>query len=424
MVTGYRHLLDGHGEVVAELRARIHDHGPITFAEFMSVALYWPHGGYYAAAAHLGPDGDFYTAPLTHPVFGALIARQLAHVWHALGRPSPFWVAEAAAGTGRLAADVVAHAPLVDQRFAESLRYVAIDVSAPVSAHGRAGAWLRAGGLPLRSLRGCIIANELLDALPVHRVTVRGGRLLELFVTLDERGAFAEVEGEPSTPALAERLAGLGIELPEGYRTEINLAMEEWLREASAALDEGLVLLFDYGHEADAYYDASRDRGTLRCYHRHTLNANPYVMVGRQDISVHVELTTLRRAAEAAGFRPVGQTSQAAFLRGLGLAGYRDDIAQRRDLTPFTRRANLRALDDLVDPEGMGDFKAVAFGKGAWEPDLDGFKPDPAGSQKKNGSGARALLAQGLAPLATPGHMVPEGVEEPAALPTWDELTR
>lgn len=337
--------------------------GPLTFAEFMEVALYWPDGGYYASRRSFGPLGDFYTAPLAHPVFGALVARQLLATWRALGCPAPFAVVEAGAGDGTLALDVTAHAAALESGFADALTYTAVDLREPPP--GFPARWIRSGGVPALGGSGVVLANELLDAMPVHRVTVEGGRLRELFVDAAPEGGFAEVAGEPSTPALSGRLDRLGVTLSEGYRTEICLGAEAWLREAFAAVERGYLLLVDYGHEASAYYDESRRAGTLRCYSGHTLGMNPYVNVGRQDISAHVEFTSARSAAVAAGFAKAGEMSQAEWLRSLGVEAYRAEIAERSGLGRVERRANLRGVDVLLDGEGMGGFRALLFAKDA-----------------------------------------------------------
>ncbi len=395
-------------DVQGELRRRIGGRGRITFAEFMRVALYWPNGGYYAIRAAPGPQGDFYTAPLTHPVFGALLARQLAQMWRAMGSPSPFWVLEPGAGTGTLGRDVVRYAAGADPAFAAALRYVGVDVRA-ADAGGLA---LRSDGLPFRRVRGVVLANELLDAMPVHRVTVADGELRELYVGLDADGGFEERAGEPSTPELARRLDSLAVSLSEGHRAEMNLGLDAWCRDAAEALDAGYVLVIDYGHEAAAYYDASRRAGTLRCYAAHTLNADPYRDPGAQDISVHVELTSLRSAAEAAGLSVLGSASQAGFLRALGFDAFRADVAGRRDITAPVRAANLRALDALVAPEGMGAFRVLAFGKSV-EGALEGFA---AGAPTRASDELRLS-----APLATEAHMPLGGAPQPR-MPTWEEL--
>jgi SAM-dependent MidA family methyltransferase len=404
----------------AELRARIRATGPISFAEFHQVALYWPTDGYYTGTSPVGEHGDFYTAPLTHPVFGALVGEQLIQMWRLMGSPQPFWVLEPGAGSGRLALDVVSYITLRDPDFTKALHYVGIDIAPPASPLPDGVEWLQSSGLPMHELQGCILANELLDATPVHRVVQQHGRLCELLVGLDQHGAFAEVVGEPSTAALSQRFEDLGIKLPDGYRTEVNLGLEPWLRGVSDAMERGYVLLIDYGHEAATLYDDSRSQGSLRCYYRHTLNANPYQHVGRQDISAHVDFTSLRRAAISVGLAPLGYASQLEFLSNLGWAGHRDDIAQRSGLTPRVRQANLNAMDTLVDPAGMGQFKVMGLGKKVPAAPLLGFSH---ASATEDVMAAVRVLAP--APLATPGHMplAPRGAEE-IELPSWREMIR
>ena len=384
MTMAFPHTLAPTGAEI-ELRRRIADAGAITFPEFMAVALYWPDGGYYPSRRAFGPEGDFYTAPLTHPVFGALVARQLEEMWSALGRPDPFWVVEQGAGNGRLWADVIDAAAALGHDFARAMRYIAIERAGPPrdqtlplgnSDVGSLVGWVTASALPVRGLRGVVLANELLDALPVHRVTVEGGVMREVRVGLSKAGAFEERLAQPSE-GISERLDALGIRLSEGHRAEVCLALDDWAADTALSLDAGYLLIVDYGHEAQTYYDDSRRRGTLRCYHQHTLNMDPYRNVGRQDISVHVELTSLRRAATAAGLDEAGSATQADFLRALGFDAYRADVAARRDVPTPTRVANLRALDTLVAPEGMGVFKVLAFSKGVPPSPLSAFSPPP-----------------------------------------------
>lgn len=368
-----------------EARRRIAERGPITFAEYMELALYWPDGGYYPSRRVFGPAGDFYTAPLAHPAFGALIVRQLLAAWRALGEPDRFAVVEPGAGDGRLALDVLAHADALSGGFSRALEYAAVDVRDPPPDFP--AAWLRA--VPRTGGAGVVLANELLDAMPVHRVTVRGGRLRELRVDAAPEGGFVEVESEPSTPALARRLSQVGARLSEGHRAEINLGLDAWFAEAFAAIERGYLILIDYGHDAGAYYDESRRMGTLRCYSGHTLGMNPYAAMGRMDIGAHVEFTSVRAAARAAGFAPAGETSQAELLASLGIASLRADVESREGLTRAERAANLRGMDALTDPEGMGAFRALAFAKNAPADGVLGAAPPESAP----------------APLAGPGHV-------------------
>ncbi len=407
----------------AEARRRIAERGPITFAEFMDVALYWPEGGYYTTRRAFGAAGDFYTAPLTHPAFGALLSGQLRSMWELLGRPQPFVVFEAGAGTGRLASDIAAQAPLLDREFGAELRLHAFDRGVPTAGEGRAAGEAgvsasAAASVPVSSgdpavdgeglgKAHVILANELVDAMPAHRVTWQDGELREIYVGASPDGRLTEVVGAPSTSALGERLAAVGARLSEGYRAEVNLAMGGWMGWAFGAISRGYLLLIDYGREAAAYYDESRRLGTLRCYERHTLSMDPYAHVGRRDISVHVEFTSLRAAAAAAGFAEAGSMSQAELLRGLGADALRGEIAGRADLSRAARTGNLRQIDLLMDPGGMGSFRALAFAKDAPLQGALGAARGPAGP----------------APLPGEGHMPIPGMAV-GRLPSWEELLR
>lgn len=371
-----------------EARRRIAERGPITFAEYMEIALYWPDGGYYSSRRVFGPAGDFYTAPLAHPAFGALIARQLRAAWRALGEPRPFAVVEVGAGDGRLALDVLAQAEALSGGFSRALTYLAVDVREPPPDFP--AAWTRQAAVPRVGGAGVVLANELLDAMPVHLVTVRGGRLRELRVDAAPEGGFVEIESEPSTPALAERLSQVGARLSEGHRTEVSLGLDSWFAEAFATIDLGYLILIDYGHDADAYYDDSRRVGTLRCCSGHTLGMNPFAATGRHDIGAHVEFTSVRAAARAAGFAPAGEASQAQLLASLGMASLRADVAEREGLSRAERAANLRGMDALTDPEGMGAFRALAFAKNAPAEGVLGAAPPESAP----------------APLAGPGHIL------------------
>jgi SAM-dependent MidA family methyltransferase len=399
-----------------EIRRRITADGPITFADFMGIALYWRDGGYYTTGAAFGADGDFYTAPLTHPAFGSLVARQIEEMWVTAGSPKRWWVVEAGAGLGVLATDVVA--AVGDPSggpMAGILRYLAVDRSRPQQPVVGLS-WAQSLALPVRGLHGVVLANELFDAMPVHRVTVEGGVLREVFVGLEESPGpdgtrrFIDVLGPP-TPGVAERFDVLGVTLAEGYRAEVCMEMDTWMTGAGRAMESGYLLLVDYGHEADAYYDGNRHRGLLRTYFKHTLGMDPYVRVGRQDLSVHVELTSLCRAAAAAGFEEAGATTQAEFLRSMGMDAYRAGIASRSDLPRAVRVANLAALDALMDPDGVGGFKVLAFAKGVPAAGLSGF------------SGLAPDLGTS-APMPISGGLEFSGVEQVVDMPSWENLLK
>ena len=354
--------LTEHPALASRIRKEIRRTGPMPFARFMELALYDPDGGYYRSAeARPGRGGDFVTAPELHPIFGEMLARAVEEAWGALGRPDRFVVREHGAGEGALALAMLPSLP-------PAIRY------APVEVDERRLATLRdrltEAGLAERLVDatgpfdGVVIANEVLDALPVHRVRQVGGALRELAVDVGEDGQFVEAVVEPPTPALAGRLTDEGIELVEGQTAEICLALDGWLRDAVAPLERGLVILIDYGYPAIELYDPVRRRdGTLRAYVRHQVSDDPYRLVGRQDLTAHVDVTAVERAAHGAGLTSIGITTQAEALMGLGIEDRLREI-QADPATTMEDYTLLRsALMRLLDPAAMGRFRVMVFGR-------------------------------------------------------------
>ncbi len=381
-----------------ELAHRVETRGKVTFAEFMDLALYWPRGGYYRGPSPTGADGDFYTAPGAHPVFGALLCLQLYQMWRILERPNPFWVVEAGAGGGLLSRDVVEFAPSLPDEFHHSLRYLSLDPSPDHRATNDAAPPLiqplATDSLPLAGITGCILSNELLDALPVHVVEKHDGRILEMYVTLQD-GKIVEELDEPSTPALSHRLESLGIDLAEGQRAEINFAMSSWLREASQALTQGFLLTIDYGREAADLYSAKRFRGTFTTFYRHTQTDNLYVRIGQQDMTAQVDFTTLMSLAGELGLSNTGYLTQAKFLSNLGLRRW---IARlpTLGLTQQPRDANRMGMLQLIRPDGMGGFKVLVQAKNMDDTRLWGLQPSTESSD---------LINQLHPPLLTDRHV-------------------
>jgi SAM-dependent MidA family methyltransferase len=354
--------LADHPALAARIRDEITRTGPMPFAWFMELALYDPEGGYYRSAdARPGRAGDFLTAPELHPIFGEMLARAVEEAWEMLRRPEPFVVREHGAGEGALALAMlpalpppIGYSPVeVDDRRLGTLQRRLADA-------GLAGRISLSDG----PFDGVVIANEVLDALPVHRVRRRHGALRELAVDLAPDGAFVEVEVEPTTPALATRLADEGVDLVDGQTAEICLAIDDWLANAARPLRRGLVVLVDYGYPAAELYDPVRRRdGTLRAYVRHQVTDDPYRLVGRQDLTAHIDVTGVERAAVAAGLTSVGVTTQAEALMGLGIEGRLREI-QADPATTMEDYTLLRsALLRLLDPAAMGRFRVMVFGR-------------------------------------------------------------
>jgi SAM-dependent MidA family methyltransferase len=370
--------------LIEQIAAETRRSGPMPFARFMEIALYDPEAGYYTAdragevPAGPGREGDFLTAPEGHPIFGWAVARHLESVWLALDRPTRFAVREHGAGTGALAAAILDGLRRSGSALLAAIRYQPIDASP-----GRlAGLRSRLAALGLaehleddsdRPEAGAVLANELLDALPVHLVEGGAdGTLLERFVTLDPDGGLATTLGPPSTDALATRLKTEGIHLEPGQPAEVCLVLDRWMAETAASLEHGELLLIDYGFPATELYRPERG-STLRAYHRHRVHADPFVAIGRQDLTAHVDLTAVERAATDAGLAPIGETTQARFLAVLGagelLVGLQDNPAT--DIAGYLEAR--AALVRMLDPRVTGSFAVLAFGRGLDQGAIRGF---------------------------------------------------
>lgn len=356
------HLLE---IIRAELRAR----GALTFARYIELALYHPEHGYYGAAGpRIGPGGDYYTSADVSPLFGAAIGRQLHEMWETLGRPDPFTVLEYGAGKGTLAADILGWAGAAHPDFFAATAYLVRELSPGLRAYQRGALrrlpvrWIEPGDLRHGSLTGCVLSNEVADALPFHRVRVSGGALRELWVATAGEG-LVEREGEPSTPALQAALDADGVVLADGRTAEINLRAPAWMAEQIALLDRGYALTIDYGDIAPELYGPRRANGTLACYYRHTRNAEPFERVGRQDITAHVNFTALGRAVRAAGGQVAGYTTQGFFLASLGLG---EALVARQAGTEDTRawERERAAVEQLIRPDGLGGFRVLIARKG------------------------------------------------------------
>jgi SAM-dependent MidA family methyltransferase len=347
------------------LHERIRASGPISFAEFYELAMYHPRHGYYFRN---DPTQDFQSSPNVHPVFGATIARQLADFWRLMDRPARFDAFEAGAGSGRLAADVLRYARSAEPDFLDAVRYVVQDVTLVGDEGIRR---LEDAGVPLEKvsvasslpdfaqIEGCVLSNELLDALPFRRVRVRAGHLYELMVGLEE-GHLVDVESEPR-PELTAHLRSLAVLPGEGCEAEVSLTAPAWMTRAASALKRGFVLSLDYGYEVEELYAPFRRRGTLLTFYRHTSGDDPYVRIGRQDITASVDFTSVRRAGESAGLSTLLQSTQSEFLASLGVGEALVERPQPDQLEAYY--ALRRAVLELTDGAGLGRIKVLIMGK-------------------------------------------------------------
>lgn len=381
-------------ELTEILKDEIRRAGSITFARFMELALYHPEQGYYSTPrTKIGRGGDFYTAPSVSPLFGAMIARQLEEMWRLAGQPAAWSIVEFGPGTGKLAGDIMNALIKNHPVFYRVTDYNLVETSPglkkrqrqELSGHGAASRFKWPDSLAALNpagFSGCILANELVDAFPVHLVEQKNGRLKELYVILDEQNNFTLQASTPSTESIAAYFNMQGVKPAEGHRAEANLYAAGWLAGLSQYLNRGFLLLIDYGAEARDLYGPHRINGTVRSFYKHKLVDNPLLNAGRQDITAHVSFTALAVQGQKAGLQPLGLISQPRFLINLGIF---DTVSTHNDYT-YNREIlkKTMAIKQLVMPGGMGDiFKALIFSRGIEPPPrLTGL----AGARELNGS--------------------------------------
>ena len=348
---------------------RIEKEGPLSFRDFMEMALYYPGQGYYTSDRQkLGRSGDFYTSAYLTGLFGEMVARQLEEMWHVLGQQS-FTIVEYGAGAGLLCRDILqrlkANGPLYDQ-----LSYVIIEKSEPMRRRERESLPEKVRWVDsirdISPVRGCILSNELVDNFSVHQVVMLD-ELMEVCVAYD--GGFVETL-RPAADPLKDYLDRLGVDLPREFRAEINLEATEWIMEVSRALQQGFVMTIDYGYTSSALY--SKRTGTLACYHRHQVNYCPYDLVGEQDITSHVNFSALDYWGRQGGLECCGFTSQTHFLQALGLTRHLRKWEEEVATDPVRRQQQMLQLHTLLE---MGHpFKVLVQRKGVGRVYLSGMQ--------------------------------------------------
>jgi SAM-dependent MidA family methyltransferase len=384
----------GNADLIAAIRAEIAAAGGyIPFARFMELALYHPDWGYYLSPVRRpGRPGDFLTAPETHPFFGITLARQIAECWERLDRPAPFVVREYGSGIGALAWDVIAGLSKETPQCRAVLQYRLVETNPhrlaqalAGFAEGGLGDVVRAEEIPRDAdpepITGVMLANEVADAFPVHRLIWRGGRLREGWVVW-AGDRFAEEEGDLSQEAAAGDPEGMlrdhGISLVDGDRIEISPAAAAWFASAARGLRRGYAIVIDYGYPASELYRAHRLTGTVRAHRGHTVTDDPFTHVGEQDLTAHVDFSALRRAGESAGLTFAGQTNQGAFLASLEMGDLLVALGNDPQTSLPEYLAAQAATLRLIDPGGMGRFGVLIMARDAPVcPPLRGFTVQP-----------------------------------------------
>lgn len=351
--------------------------GAIPFSQFMQMALYAPGFGYYSSDLRkFGAEGDFITAPEVSPLFAQCIARQLADVLLAMSEPK---VMEFGAGSGVMAADMLLE---LEQLDALPKQYFILELSASLKLRQQASikdkaahlldrvVWL--DELPSEKFKGVVVANEVLDAMPVECFKITGDTVASLQVSCRDKQLNSEYK--PATNLVAEKVrdieSRIETTLPEGYCSEFNPAISAWLESIATVLDQGLVLLVDYGYAAAEYYQQEREMGTMMCHYQHRAHENPLWYPGLQDITAFVDFSDVAYSAVDTGFDVSGYTSQAMFLISAGL----EDLHQRQLNDDIKNQVLLsQQIKTLTMPSEMGErFKVMALTKNYDEP-LRGF---------------------------------------------------
>jgi len=340
--------------------------GKITFARYMELALYEPGLGYYSG--HLrkfGPDGDFVTAPEISPLFSQCIAKQCAQVLIDMDHRTIF---EFGAGTGKMAADIL----ITLEKF-DCLpdQYLIMEISADLQARQKSlinercphlvsrVKWL--SKLPTQKITGVILGNEILDAMPVHQFYFNKDVVQEYYV-VEEKAQFTCQLGSPSIDFDTSPYRGL-----ENYTSEINFNIQPWFNSINDLLQQGLVLLIDYGFPQNEYYHPERHMGTIMCHYQHHSHTDPLILCGLQDITAHVNFSAVADAARNIGFNLAGYTNQANFLINCGITELLQQLPTQEHYTMA------QGLKQLMLPSEMGElFKAIALSKGLAKP-LIGF---------------------------------------------------
>lgn len=345
------------------IRSRIQEEGPISFRDFMEMALYQPEQGYYTSCSEkLGKKGDYYTSPYLTKLFGWMVALQMEEMWQLMDCPA-FTIIEYGAGTGLLCRDILSRLQQ-NQRMYEQLDYVIVEKNAGVRQRlPEKARWVESAA-DLSPITGCVLSNELLDNFSVHQVVMED-ELME--VCVDYQEGFIEVM-RPASPLLKDYLTQLNVALPKGYRAEIDLEAAEWIQTVGAILEKGFVLTIDYGYPSSGLY--SRKDGTLVCYHQHKVNYDPYQHIGEQDITHHVNFSALDWWGRKAGLVCCGYTNQGWFLQGMGLTRCLQEMERDHQLSAGEGLWQMRTL--LLE---MGHrFKVLIQRKGVEKVFLSGLQ--------------------------------------------------
>lgn len=356
------------------IREQIQQKGALPFVDFMQQALYNPFYGYYSAGLQkFGSQGDFITAPELTPLFGYTVANQCQQILSQINEPLLF---EFGAGSGKLC---VALLQQLERLNCLPHQYLILEVSSDLKQRQQSFirekiphlfpriTWL--DRWPEKPFKGIVIANEVLDAMPVHRFLHTEEGLLESYVILDEQMQLTEIFKPCQNQRLLKYIEEVFPHELHPYQSEANLFVDDWIKQCALMLEQGVMFLIDYGFPRHEYYHPDRNTGTLMCHHRHLAHSNPFIHVGEQDITAHVDFTHIAEAGSRAGFHIAGYTNQASFLLANGLLSLLGELNDE-----FHRVQASQAVKQLIQPSEMGElFKVIGLSKNIDMP-LHGFQ--------------------------------------------------
>ncbi|MEO5649463.1 MAG: SAM-dependent methyltransferase [Ginsengibacter sp.] len=347
---------------------KIRKEGPVSFCDFMEMALYYPQLGYYTSEKEkFGTKGDYYTSPVLSVLYGQMIGRQIEEMWHLMDEV-PFTIVEYGAGTGALCFDILRYLENNTSLY-QKIKYCIIEKSEALMKTQQQllrdkVEWIH-DIKELNGFTGCVLSNEVLDNFSVHGVVMKD-ELMEVFVAYQDE--FVEVL-RPASEELKNYLLEQNIVLPKDYRTEINLGAIDWIKAIAGNLEKGYVITIDYGYPCHEYYAANRNVGTLACYYQHTVSDRLYANIGRQDITAHVNFSALNTWGKKYGLDYAGFCNQNYFLRSMGLANH----LRKLEMESSSNRESLLQVNRLLLDMG-NKFKVLIQQKGVQNKALTGMQ--------------------------------------------------
>lgn len=347
-------------ELENKIILEINQKGPITFERFMEIALYDKEHGYYGSGrAEIGRKGDFYTGPSVNKAFGQTIATFLVCILETFNTGN-YEIIEAGAGKGLLSMDILNHLKTHYPEVYKRLRYTVVESGGRFMDNSRELLSIHSDITEFKSNildvepkeTGIVISNELFDALPFHRLKFEDGKLKEIFVTY-RNNRICEITDLPSDKRLGEYIDRYGIQLYQGQQFEINLNAEKMLDSLSSRLGKGVVLTIDYGYTADELFTPDRPRGTYKCHYKHEINETPYINIGQQDITSHVDFSNIIYSGEKLGMNNYILKEQGQFLVDWGILKFAEDPESGSKDSCVDQKKRL-GIKNLILPQLMG----------------------------------------------------------------------